>query len=64
MYKNNNEIYNDLDKEKCYCNKCFSEGKLTILEEDENNEGVLKIPNCGHYGRNYYSLQFIKRKGY
>lgn len=44
MYKNNDEIYNDLDKEKCYCNKCFAEGKLTILEEDENNEGGLKDP--------------------
>lgn len=55
----NKEInYNELNKEKFYCYKCIKENKITELKIDSNDKNSLLIPNCGHYGSNFYKLCF------
>lgn len=54
--------YDDLDKTKCYCNKCFLGGIIKELKEDFNNSGFLLPPDCEHFGRGFHKLKFYNNE--
>lgn len=54
-----NRIENDIYI--CCCNKCLNEGKIIILEDDENDGEYFKPPSCNHWKiSNFYRFQFIE----
>ena len=40
--------YNNLDKNKCYCNTCIKNNIITELYLDENDHEYYKPPSCNH----------------
>ena len=53
-----NKIFDKLNKDKCYCNKCLKSNIITELHL-KDKEYYLP-PSCGHFGSGFYRVEFIE----